>query len=103
MGYSAGRFILSKEARGYLIEASYGIRKWCDKNKVAPISRQFYLDMHFHLADNRSDSHNYKKILFDALEKGGLVTNDKIILDRTQSVDIDTSNPRVELVFENGI
>lgn len=47
----------------------------------------------------RRDTHNTFKILFDAIERGGLYKDDKDILPRVMDFEIDRENPRVELKF----
>mgnify|MGYP004417311021 CR=1 FL=1 len=71
-----------------------------NEKNLKPFEKPVYLDIRFYLPNNRIDSHNLKKVLFDALEQGGLVSNDKYIWDRTQHVEIDKNNPRVEIEFE---
>ena len=90
-------FVHTNEYSSYLDYGTYVVIAWCRKNKIKPISDYRPLYIKFFLKDSRTDSHNLKKALFDVLQKGGLFTNDKYILDRTVSVEIDKKNPRVEL------
>ncbi len=69
-------------------------------NNVAQRKDYFFLDLFWQLSRRNADSHNYKKVLFDTLEKGGLVSDDRYILDRTQGIEIDTKNPRVILILD---
>lgn len=86
--------ILNNEARAWLEATIWEVKsKW----KGEPIDDFFFIDMTFYLKDKRADSHNYKKLLIDAIERGGVCTNDKFVMDRTQAVFYDKENPRVEL------
>ena len=87
-----GKRIYSAEARSWMEYATIMVKsQW----KKSPIDSFFDIDLHFYLKNKQSDSHNYKKLLFDALEHGGVCTNDKYILDRTMNVFYDKENPRV--------
>ena len=44
----------------------------------------------------KRDTHNYFKVLFDALE-GVLYDNDYYVMPRVMGVAIDRDNPRIEL------
>ncbi|NCU28496.1 MAG: RusA family crossover junction endodeoxyribonuclease [Candidatus Moranbacteria bacterium] len=59
----------------------------------------YYVDMIFYLPDVRiRDNHNMFKLLFDVLE-GYVFCNDYYIMPRVESVELDRSNPRIELRF----
>ena len=94
-----GRFILSSEARQWLEEAHLIVWVFCKNNKITPIGVYFHLDLAFFVPRSNSDSHNYLKLLMDALEQGGLVVNDKFIMPRIQNVKIDNKRPRVEMCW----
>lgn len=87
--------IYKKEARDYLAGVGSQLAAIMRRDKAAPIDDYTHLDLFFFLPRKNADSHNYKKLLFDALQHGGVVTDDRYILDRTQKVEIDTKNPRV--------
>lgn len=93
--------VYKKEGRKYLDDVTLVVRAFVKKHKLQPISDYFYLECDFFLANRRSDSHNYKKLIFDVLKHGGLIEDDNIIMDRTQSITIDKENPRVILSFKN--
>jgi Holliday junction resolvase RusA-like endonuclease len=83
---------MTQEARDWMEYATLVVKtKW----KKPPIDSFFDINLHFYLKNKQSDSHNYKKLLFDSLEHGGVCTNDKYILDRTINVFYDKENPRV--------
>lgn len=88
---------LTPEAREYIYEYSKELASILYKEKHISFDDYFYLDIHWVLPRKNADSHNYKKVLFDFLEKGGFVTNDRYIMDRTQSVKVDPKNPHVVL------
>lgn len=93
------RLVHTSVYRDYIKYASLVVKSYCNRNNVIPIKGYTHMDLHWYLGDKRSDSHNMKKPLFDALEQGGLFENDKWIMDRTQLVVIDKKNPRVEILF----
>ncbi len=60
------------------------------REKFKPIETYAYVDLWFILPRTNCDAHNYGKILFDAMQLGGVVTNDKFILPRVMGVWHDT-------------
>lgn len=86
----APRQILTKEARDYIRDVSEQLALWRNLNKFEPIRKFFYLDLWFVLPRTNCDAHNYGKVLFDALEVGGIVRNDKFIMPRYQGVGYDS-------------
>ena len=91
------RFIHSKEARTYLEYGEWKVKIFCMQHKIKPIERYTPLKLYWYLKDKRSDSHNYKKLLFDCLQKGGMFKDDKYIMDQTVHISIDKTDPRVEI------
>ena len=94
-----GFFILSAEARSWLTGSALVVRAYCSRKKLKPIAKYFHIDLNVYLSRSNSDSHNYLKLLCDALEQGGLTTNDKFIMPRIQRVEVDSNNPRIEINF----
>lgn len=92
--------VYKRSATSYLSTVELVVKSFVRKKKLKPFDDYFYLDMYFWLPRQNADSHNYKKILLDVLEHGGLVVNDKWIMDRTQEVKVDKENPRVIIKFE---
>ncbi|MFH1723792.1 MAG: RusA family crossover junction endodeoxyribonuclease, partial [Elusimicrobiota bacterium] len=62
------------------------LRLWAKSVKLRPIDSYCGVDLWFILPRTNCDAHNYGKVLFDAMEAGGLVTNDKYILPRVMGV-----------------
>lgn len=87
------RQLLTKDARDYIAEISEELQLWVNLEKFKPITYFTYLDLWFILPRTNCDAHNYGKVLFDAMEQGGIVTNDKFILPRIQGVAYD---PKME-------
>lgn len=87
--------IYKPEARDYLEVNTLILTNWVKKHFVKPVTGFTHFDMEFILGNKNSDSHNYKKLIFDLLQHAGIVENDKWILDRTQKVDYDKADPRV--------
>lgn len=94
--------VYKKSGTSYLTINTETVRKFVEENKLKPFDWYFYLDMKFWMPRRNADSHNYKKLLLDVLEHGGLVVNDKWIMDRTQFIDVDKDNPRCEMEFDYG-
>jgi hypothetical protein len=78
--------ILTKEARNYILAMSMALKLWANKVGFAPIDDYVWIDLWFILPRTNCDAHNYGKVLFDALEDGGIVTNDKFILPRVMGI-----------------
>ena len=67
-------------------------QKWL----VEPNSVWYVLELHFYFPDKRKrDSHNYIKLLMDALEHDAYF-NDYYVKPRIMSVDLDKEKPRIE-------
>lgn len=82
----ACRQILTAAARDYIEIMSQELMVWRRINRIRPIQEFTYVDLWFILPRTNCDAHNYGKVLFDAMEQGGLVENDKFILPRYQGV-----------------
>lgn len=80
------REILTKEAREYIRSVGMSLRLWALSNKFRPINDYVWLDLWFILPRTNCDAHNYGKVLFDAMEAGGLVANDKYIMPRVMGI-----------------
>ena len=89
------RLILSNETRSWLEYASWTIKAYTMNHNLQPIKVYTYFDLYWYPPSGRSDCHNSEKVLFDAFEQGGLVSNDVYIKNRTQEVSKDANNPRV--------
>lgn len=92
--------VYKAEAKSYLQNVALVIQLSMRKNLITPFDDYFYLDLDFYLPRRNSDSHNYLKLLMDVLQHGGLVTDDRYILNRTQSIKVDKLDPRVILKFK---
>ncbi len=80
------RDILTQEARAYISAVGFELRMLMRREKLKPIDGYSYIDLWFILPRTNCDAHNYGKVLFDALEEGCVVTNDKYILPRVMGV-----------------
>ena len=78
--------ILTKEARTYIQAIGMTLKLWARKVNFKPIDNYAWVDLWFILPRTNCDAHNYGKVLFDAMETGGIVTNDKFILPRLMGV-----------------
>lgn len=92
------RDILTQEARTYIGSVGFELRMLMRREKLQPIESYAYVDLWFILPRTNCDAHNYGKVLFDAIEEGGVVTNDKYILPRVMGVWHD-SKPEVIAKF----
>ena len=92
--------VYKRSATSYITINTLLVQQFVKKNKIKAFDDYFYLDMFFWVPRQNADSHNYKKIVLDVLEHGGLVVNDKWIMDRTQEIKVDKENPRVRMEFE---
>ena len=89
------REVLTKEARQYISSVGMDLRLWARTEKFRPIDAYAFVDLWFILPRTNCDAHNYGKVLFDALQAGGVVTNDKFILPRVMGIWHDAKNPQV--------
>lgn len=80
------RDILTAEARDYIRSVGFALRLWARAEKFRAIASYAWLDLWFILPRRNCDAHNYGKVLFDALQAGGLVTDDKYILPRVMGI-----------------
>ena len=80
------RDILTAEARDYIRSVGLALKLWARFEQFRPIDSYCRLDLWFILPRTNCDAHNYGKVLFDAMEAGGIVTNDKYILPRVMGV-----------------
>ena len=89
-----------REAKRWFEDAWVILTNWRVKNKFRPIYQYTYMDLHFVLPRRSCDAHNYLKVLCDGLQKNQIVIDDKFLLTRIQSVDFDSKNPRVDILFQ---
>lgn len=89
------REVLTREARQYISSVGMDLRLWARAEKFRPIDAYSFVDLWFILPRTNCDAHNYGKVLFDALQAGGVVTNDKYILPRVMGIWHDAKNPQV--------
>ncbi len=80
------RSILTQEAREYIRAVGLELKSLMKRERFMPIEGYAYVDLWFILPRTNCDAHNYGKILFDAMQLGGVVTNDKFILPRIMGV-----------------
>ncbi len=92
--------ILSDEGRDYIYIYSIYVKKTLQDMGHKTFDDYVHIDIDWYLPNRKLDSHNLKKAMFDCLEKAGFVTNDKYIMDRTQSIQIDKYNPRAIIKWE---
>lgn len=85
--------ILTKEARQYIENIGTQLKILVKINKFQAIDEYRFLDLWFILPRSNCDSHNYQKVLFDTLEAGGVVTDDRYLLPRIMGVYWDAKRP----------
>ncbi len=91
--------ILTKDAREYIEDISIELRLLKDFHGIKTINRFAYFDMWYILSRTNQDSHNYNKILFDAIEQGGIVENDKFIMPRTMGISYNSKEPEIIILI----
>lgn len=90
-----GRKRLSKEARDYLQTVPLALWSFRHSRGLKPIDKPTEINVWMVLPRRSCDAHNYIKILFDALQKGTIVTNDSLITERYRGIAYDTKEPSV--------
>jgi len=83
---------LSKAAKDWFEEVGWLLKGY--KN-LKTINDYVYLDLDFWLPRKNCDAHNYLKILCDGLQRCKVVSDDRYLMTRIQSVQFDTKSPRV--------
>ena len=99
------RQILTKEARDYIDVVGAALRIWARSNKFKPMADYAKVEVWFILPRTSCDASNYGKVLFDAMEAGGIVTDDRYILPCVSGVWHDTKTPQaiVKLVSQGDL
>jgi hypothetical protein len=91
--------VLTDDARDYIASVSDQLREMLKKAAEAwgwkPISRYQAIELWLILRTSTSDCHNYGKVLFDALEAGGFVWNDKYLLPLYRGVFVDSKQAAI--------
>lgn len=95
--YIKGKRIKSNKARDFDKEV-INITKQI--NYTFPDKTKIVCELIYYFRDRRKrDTHNTFKLLFDAIETGGLYSNDMYVLPRVIDFSVDKQKPRVELKF----
>jgi len=89
------RSILTKEARDYIESVGYAIHLIARANSIRPVNEYRFFDIWLILPRRNCDCHNYGKVIFDSLESGKVVTNDKFVLPRYMGVYHDKKTQAV--------
>ena len=92
-----GQRVLKKEGRSWITQSQWIIK--CSSHNPTPwyTGQWVFADLRFYMPDKRKrDSHNYLKLLLDAME-GIVVDNDYWLLPRIQYVGLDRDKPRIEV------
>lgn len=96
---SVCREILTSEARNYIYNVSTCLNGWARTNKgFKPICVYTKVQIWTIMTRTNSDCHNFGKIVWDTLEEGGIVTNDKYILPDYRGISFNAQKPEM-IVF----
>ncbi len=95
------REILTNEARAYIGGTAIQLKALMRLKKIKAIDTFSYVDLWFILPRTNCDAHNYGKVLFDAMEQGGMVTNDKYILPRIMGVSFGSPSEVVVKILDS--
>lgn len=93
--------IIKPEAKVWYELAAWKAKEWVQKTgwKMTPKDVSVIMDIwYFFKDDKHGDPGNYHKALGD-FHHGIIVEDDKNLLWRDQSIEIDRKNPRIELEF----
>lgn len=92
--------VLRKHANDWFNESLEKTRQYIIDEKWEMKSQKIILEIYLYYPNLKTrDSHNMLKILLDALERGGIYSNDKFALPRIMDFTLDKSNPRIEIFF----
>lgn len=86
------RNILTDEARDYIETIGTQLKLL---RGIRPLDSHQWVDLWFILPRTNCDAHNYDKVLFDALQAGGVVVDDKFIMPRFMGLWHDTKDAGV--------
>ena len=90
--------VLRKHANDWFNESLEKTRQYIIDEKWEMKSQKIILEIYLYYPNLKTrDSHNMLKILLDALERGGIYSNDKFALPRIMDFTLDKSNPRIEI------
>lgn len=67
--------------------------------RMLPVECEVFVLMDFYFSSNRGDYNNGSKAVEDALEKAGILRNDRLIRRGTITKHVDRNRPRVEVVI----
>ena len=98
--YKGGQ-TLSKLAKDYVLKTRAKVQEVMMDNHFKKVSNAswYYLDLVIYMPDKKCrDSHNMLKLLLDTLQDI-LFENDYYIMPRILGVELDRTNPRVEVLF----
>jgi crossover junction endodeoxyribonuclease RusA len=93
---------LTKKAKQWFLTAQYIARCECEKQgwEMDKGSVWYNADINFYFGDKvKKDSHNYLKLMLDALE-GIIYNNDYFIKPKINIVELDRKRPRVEITIK---
>lgn len=95
---SSGMRLLTREARDWMTETqTLAVKEKKRQGWQKAVKTWLVCELIFYMPDKRKrDTHNYFKVLFDALE-GVLYDNDYYVMPRVMGVEIDRENPRIDL------
>lgn len=95
-GKRSVRQILTTEARNYLSKIGFSLKKWREgEPRFKPVSTYHGIELWVIMPRRSCDPTNYEKVLFDALQKGGIVTNDRYLMPNYRGIAFDAKDPQV--------
>ena len=100
---STRRQVLTKKAKQWFHTAQYITKQEVVKQgwEMDTGSVWYSCEIRFYMKDLvKKDSHNYLKLMLDALE-GLVYHNDYFVIPRILTVELDRKRPRVELVIKS--
>lgn len=93
-GYKVGTR-RSAEADDYIEGVGRRLLYWRIGARFQPITDYRVIELWFILPRTSCDCHNYGKILFDAMQKGKVVVNDRYLIPRIMGIFHDSKDPHV--------
>lgn len=91
---------MTNETRKWLKATAQQLYLHCRQHNIQPITGYTFFDLWWFVPNTKCDTHNSEKALFDVFQKGGLVSNDKFVMNRTQGVNVDSVDPHVVVEFD---
>jgi len=85
----------TRETNEYIASVGAWLRAWVHNTGFTPIATWTRIQYWLILRTTAADPSNYGKVLWDALQAGGVVANDRYVLPDNRGVGFDAKMPMI--------